>query len=106
VADTHWKRLIGLIGTRPEDFLSGGGLWIVPCHGVHTYAMRFALDVVYLSSDNRVLHLEENVRPWRMTPIITEAHSVLELPPHTIFQTGTAVGDHIEFQVPTTEKRT
>jgi uncharacterized membrane protein (UPF0127 family) len=102
-ATTHWKRLVGLIGTRADEFVNGG-LWIAPCHGVHTYAMKFSIDVVYLSPDNQVLHVEENVRPWSMTPIITEAASVLELPAHTVFQTGTAVGDHIELHLPGAEK--
>jgi uncharacterized membrane protein (UPF0127 family) len=62
--------------------------------------MRFPIDVVYLTADHRVHHIEENVRPWRITPILTEAATVLELPSHTIFQTGTSIGDHIELHVP------
>jgi uncharacterized membrane protein (UPF0127 family) len=62
--------------------------------------MRFPIDVVYLTADYRVQHLEENVRPWRITPIKTEAATILELPAHTIFQTGTSLGDHIELYVP------
>jgi uncharacterized membrane protein (UPF0127 family) len=100
VADTPWKRLIGLIGTPPERFRPGEGLWIVPSHGIHTFMMRFPIDVVYLTADHRVHHIEENVRPWRITPILTEAATVLELPSHTIFQTGTSIGDHIELHVP------
>jgi hypothetical protein len=100
VANTPWKRLIGLIGTPPERFQPGEGLWLVPSHGIHTFMMRFPIDVIYLTADHRVHHLEENVRPWRITPIMTEATTVLELPSHTIFQTGTSVGDHIELYVP------
>ena len=100
VADTHRKRLLGLIGTPYERFQAGEGLWIVPSHGVHTFMMRFPIDVLYLTLENRVHHIEENVRPWRITPIITEAATVLELPAHTIFNTGTRIGDHIELHVP------
>ena len=39
IADTHWTRFRGLIGAR--DFVQGRGLWIVPCHGVHTLGMSF-----------------------------------------------------------------
>lgn len=96
VADTHGGRLRGLMGRSPESFPPGSGLWIIPCHGVHTMAMRFPIDVVYLDADQVVVGLEENVRPWRMTPMVMEAATVLELPPHTIFNTGTSVGDQLE----------
>ena len=42
VADTHWTRLRGLLGLGEDDFRNGSGLWIVPCHGVHTLGMGFA----------------------------------------------------------------
>jgi hypothetical protein len=96
LADTHWMRLKGLIGTRVDDFNCGQGLWIVPCQGVHTMLMQFPIDVLYLDEHNVVVHLEENVRPWRLTPIRIKAASVLELPGRTLFSSGTAVGDEIE----------
>lgn len=96
VADTHWRRLVGLIAVPREKFFGGGGLWIVPCHGIHTCAMRYAIDVVYLDSDRKVVHIEENVRPWNFTPMRMESASVLELPPYTIFNSATAIGDELE----------
>ena len=48
----------------------------------------------------RVVHLEEHVRPFRVSSISLKAHSVLELPPHTIFRTGTRVGDQLEIGRP------
>ena len=41
------------MGTDAGSFPAGRGLWIVPCHGVHTFAMRFPIDVIYLDSDKR-----------------------------------------------------
>jgi uncharacterized membrane protein (UPF0127 family) len=58
--------------------------------------MQFAIDVVYLSKDLVVARIEENVKPWRVTPFETEAASVLELPARTIWNTGTLVGDRLE----------
>lgn len=98
VADTHWTRLKGLLGTRREKFAPGKGLWIVPSHGVHTFAMSYALDVIYLDERQVVVHVEENVRPWRVTAIRTDAVTVLELPAHTIWNTHTQVGDEIEIE--------
>lgn len=101
IADTHWSRLKGLIGTTTQDFTSGQGLWIVPSQGVHTMLMRYPIDVLYLDANNHVLHIEENVQPWRVTPVNMEAATVLELPSRTLWNTGTALGDEIEIeQVP------
>jgi len=96
VADTHWTRLRGLVGVAANDFRNGFGLWIVPCHGVHTLAMGFPIDVVYLDGSMNVVHIQAEMRPWRFAPVRLEAASVLELPCHTLAQTGTAVGDRIE----------
>jgi uncharacterized membrane protein (UPF0127 family) len=99
VADSHWSRLKGLLGTSIGDFYAGKGLWIVPSHGVHTIAMQYPIDVAYLDSDHVIVHIEENVRPWRITPICIEADSVLELPSRTLCNTDTRVGDHVEICV-------
>ena len=96
VADTHWSRFCGLMGTDAGSFPAGQGLWIVPSRGVHTFAMRFPIDVIYLDSDNVVVHLEENLKPWRLAPVRLRATSVLELPGSTLRSTQTAIGDEIE----------
>lgn len=96
VADTHWTRLRGLLGLAADDFGNGRGLWIVPCHGVHTLGMRFAIDAVYLDHDMNVIHVASGLRPWRFAPVRANAASVLELPCHTAMETKTAVGDKIE----------
>ncbi len=96
VADTHWSRLRGLIGMGPDDFGNGRGLWIRPSRGVHTVAMRFPIDVLYLDSAGIVVHLEHSFPPWRFAPLRMKAASVLELPSHTLARTKTALGDCIE----------
>jgi uncharacterized protein len=100
VADTHWTRLRGLLGTPQGDFRNGCGLWIVPCHGVHTLGMGFPIDVVYLDGTMTVVHIERDLRPWRFSPIRMRAASVLELPSRTAAETRTAVGDKIEITLP------
>ena len=99
VADTHWTRLRGLLGLRSGDFRNGSGLWIVPCHGVHTLGMGFPIDVVYLDRAMRVIHVQSDLRPWRFAPVRTQAASVLELPSCTAAKTKTAVGDKIEITI-------
>jgi uncharacterized protein len=96
VADTHWSRLRGLLGLSAGDFGNGCGLWLVPCRGVHTLGMGFAIDAVYLDRGMNVIHVESELRPWRFAAVRANAASVLELPCHTAVETGTAVGDRIE----------
>lgn len=99
VANTHWTRLRGLLGLRSRDFRNGYGLWIVPCHGVHTLGMAFAVDVVYLDDAMTVIHVQRDLRPWRFAAVRARAASVLELPCRTAAETRTAVGDKIEIRI-------
>ena len=96
IADTHWTRLRGLLGVRSRDFRNGSGLWIVPCHGVHTLGMGFPIDVVYLDREMTVIHVQSDLQPWRFAPVRRLAASVLELPSRTASETRTDVGDKIE----------
>ena len=96
LAATHWSRFRGLMSTDAENFSAGEGLWIVPCHGVHTFAMRFPIDVVYLNGDKIVVYMQQNLKPWRVAPLRMSASSVLELPGRTLSSTQTAIGDEIE----------
>jgi uncharacterized membrane protein (UPF0127 family) len=87
------------MGADPATFRAGQGLWIVPSRGVHTLAMRFPIDVLYLDRARSVVHLESNLKPWRIAPLRLEASSVLELPENTIRTSGTRVGDQIEISL-------
>lgn len=94
VADSPSKRNKGLLG---RDRLSPGeGLWIIPCESVHTFWMRFPIDLVYLDSKNGIRKLRSEVPPWRISACL-RAHSVLELPAGTIRNTRTEPGDTLEF---------
>jgi uncharacterized protein len=96
VARTHWTRLRGLIGTDKSDFRPGQALWIVPCRGVHTLAMHYPLDVIYLDRSGYVVDLQAGVKPWRFAPVHLRAASVLELPSGVIQRSGTVIGDQVE----------
>jgi uncharacterized membrane protein (UPF0127 family) len=96
VADGYLRRLVGLLGKTKRWARLGAGLWIVPSRGVHTIGMLFPIDLLFLSKDKEVIHLQEHVRPFRVSSVTLKANSVLELPPHTIYRTGTRVGDRLE----------
>jgi uncharacterized protein len=103
VASGYLTRLVGLLGKTRRWARPGHGLWIVPSHGVHTIGMLFALDLVFLDQNKVVVHTEEHVRPFRISKVSLKANSVLELPPHTIFRSGTRVGDRLEIASAHTE---
>jgi len=96
IARTHWSRFRGLMATDASRFRRGQGLWIVPCHGVHTLAMRFPIDAVYLDHERIVIHIEQELKPWRMAAIRVLATSVLELPTGTVIDTRTELGDQVD----------
>ncbi len=96
IAQTHWTRFRGLMATDASRFRKGQGLWISPSRGVHTFAMRFPIDVVYLDRDRIVVHLEEELKPWRVAAIRIQATSVLELPTGMIRESQTVLGDRVD----------
>jgi uncharacterized membrane protein (UPF0127 family) len=96
IARTHWTRFRGLMATDASRFRRGQGLWILPSRGVHTLAMRFPIDVVYLDRERIVIHLEEDLKPWRLAAIRIRAASVLELPVGTIRESKTVLGDQVD----------
>lgn len=96
VADSYLRRLVGLLGKTERWARLGTGLWIVPSRGVHTIGMLFPIDLIFLNKQKEVVHLEEHVRPFRISKVSLKASSVLEVPAHTIYRSGTRVGDRFE----------
>jgi uncharacterized membrane protein (UPF0127 family) len=81
-AHSFLTRLRGLMFTAslPPDT----ALWLKPCNGVHMFFMRYPLDIIFLDNNLTVVHIIENLQPWRVSPIIKKATSVLELPAGSI----------------------
>ena len=97
-ADTPWSRLRGLLGRI--KLRSDEGLWVVPSRGIHTFGLLFPIDVIYLDSEFRVVHLIENLGPLRIAPLRRRVASVLELPAGSIYISGTQLGDHLLIKSP------
>lgn len=95
MADTSAKRRTGLL--KHEKLEPGEGLWIVPCESVHTFFMKFPIDLVYLDKKRKVRKVRKAVPAWRLSACLT-AHSILELPAGTIEASGTEAGDLIEIE--------
>ena len=92
-ADTPMARLKGLIGKLTLGL--DEGLWIVPSRGIHTVGVLFPLDLVYLDEGHKVIHVVESFPTFRISPIIAQAASVLELSTHTIYSSQTQPGDEL-----------
>ena len=74
---------------------NGGGLLLSPCSSVHMCFMRMALDIVYLSRDYKVLHVERNLKPWRLGAMVKGCRHVLELKAGTAEKYNIAPGGTI-----------
>jgi uncharacterized protein len=94
VADTSRRRRTGLL--KHDCLPPGCGLWIVPCEGIHTFGMKFPIDVVFLDRAKKVLKTRVDMGPRRLS-LCLRAHSVLELPAGTVAATRTQPGDRLEF---------
>ena len=95
LANTSATRRTGLL--KHERLEPGDGLWIVPCESVHTFFMKFPIDLVYLDKRRKVRKVRRAVPAWRLSACLT-AHSVLELPAGTLKQSGTLAGDELAIE--------
>ena len=94
LANTSATRRKGLLGRAALP--DGHALWIIPCESVHTWFMKFPIDVVYLDRKHRVRKVARAVPPWRFSMCL-QAHSVLELPAGVAERSGTQPGDQLHF---------
>ena len=95
-AGTSAQRRRGLLGRSGLD--SEEGIYIVPCEGIHTFRMKFPIDVAFLGKDGRVLAVHHSLKPNRISRIVLRAQGVLELSAGRLRATDTEVGDIIQFR--------
>ena len=96
VADSYWKRLIGLAFRR--GMAEGEALWLKDCGSIHTAWMRFAIDVFFLDESLRVVDARFNVPPWRIVRTrSTTARHVVEI---QTTRRSTAITEGLETEFP------
>lgn len=95
LANTFWSRLRGLLGASPLQ--KEEGLILVGEKSIHTFFMSFAIDVVYIDKNYRVVRADPNMVPYRIGPLVVQSAYVLEMPVGAIATTTTQVGDLLEF---------
>jgi hypothetical protein len=74
----------------------GDGMLIDPCSSIHTFFMRFPIDVIFLNRARRVVGLRAAMPPGKPYAGAWGARSVIELPAGIIVATHTQMGDLIE----------
>ncbi len=89
------SRRRGLLGR--DRLEPGHALAIAPCGAIHTFFMRFAIDVLFVRKDGRVVKCADDVRPWRIAIALT-AYAAIELPAGTLRESGTRRGDRVAFE--------
>jgi uncharacterized protein len=95
VADTFFKRLKGLMFTKelPEQ----SALHIMPCNEIHTFNMKYSIDVLYLDGNNNIIDVNENMAPGKIGRRVKNAISVVELPSGKVKRLGVKVGQTVAF---------
>jgi uncharacterized protein len=92
-ASSLWARSRGLLGRKGLG--KGEGLLLDPCSGIHTFGMAFPIDAIFLNREGKVVHLVQEMGPFRMSRYAFSAKTVLELPAGTIRESGVRVGDRL-----------
>lgn len=95
IADTAFQRMKGLLG-RP-CLASASALILKPGNSVHTFFMKFPIDVLFVDNLGSVVKAVSDMKPFRLTPIYFSAKLIVEFPAGVIAATSTRKGDIIEF---------
>jgi uncharacterized membrane protein (UPF0127 family) len=96
VADTAASRSHGLLGR--DGLAPGDGLILDPCRLIHTFFMRFAIDVVFFDRHHRVTRVAREVRPFRFAWGGWSARVTLELPAGTLARIPVGSGAQLRFE--------
>ena len=95
VTDTPFERMRGLLGR--SDLEADRALWLEPCNAVHSFGMRFSLDVVFIDKRGCVLSVHRNVGRARML-VCWRARSTLEMRAHAAHAWRIEVGDSLAWK--------
>jgi uncharacterized membrane protein (UPF0127 family) len=93
IADSLWKRLKGLMGTK--DLKKNQMLWIQPCNSIHTFFMHYPIDVVFLDRNLVIRSIKKAIFPWRATFPVLRAFSVIEMQSGRADELGLEEGDQL-----------
>ncbi len=93
VANTLFTRMKGLLGK--DKLESNVVMWIHPCISIHTWFMKFNIDVVFVDKDLVVRAIFSDIGPWKMTWPVRKARSVFEMTSGTAKEFAIKIGDQL-----------
>jgi uncharacterized membrane protein (UPF0127 family) len=93
VAENFFTRSVGLLSRK--SISDTEALIIKPCCSIHTFIMKFTIDVLFVNKKNEIVALYENMEPWRILPIHFSSHYVIELSAGQISAKNIQKGDII-----------
>lgn len=96
-ADNFFTRFKGLMFVKEIE--DNYALHITPCNQIHMLNMRFALDVIYLDQNDRVVKIDENVQPGKICKTVRNAKSVIEMKAAAAARFGIRQGDTLKMTV-------
>jgi uncharacterized membrane protein (UPF0127 family) len=96
VANAFLRRLVGYMGQAAPP--AGHALHLAPCRSIHTCFMRFAIDIIFLDPQHRIVHTVQSLPPWRIAWGPSTAVSVIELPAGSPVLSTLHHGDTLEFR--------
>lgn len=96
LANTLFTRLKGLLGRK--SLSPDQALILDPCNSIHTFFMRFSIDVLFVNKQNKVVKTILEIKPFRLSSVYFNAHFAIELPSGAIQQTSTQEGDLLSIE--------
>ena len=96
LSDSFLERLRGLLGR--ESLEKNHAMILRPSNSVHTFFMRFPIDVLFVDRNNKVIKIANNLGPYKATGIYFKSAFVIELPSGVIGSTHTVEGDRLQIQ--------
>lgn len=96
VADTSLSRMVGLLGRSGLD--AGTGLVLEPCNMIHTWFMRFPIDVLFVGDDGVVVRAVEALGPFRLAWGGVRVARTIELPAGTLARAGVRPGERVSLE--------
>lgn len=93
LANNSLLRIKGLMFTKNVNY----AMLFNKCNWIHTFFMRDKIDVIYLSKNEKILKIQEHIKPWRICKPVRKAYYTLELPNNTVKNFSINFDSQIEY---------
>jgi len=94
IADNYLSRLVGLLKNKSSK---NSNLYIPACNCIHTYFMKFNIDIIMTDKNGKVIFLKENAKPFQIISCL-KAKDTIELEKGSIKKFKIKIGDIIKLK--------